>query len=182
MALMNSNRSPIFKCPDFTLSSVDGQRYSLDDFKSSQGLLVAIICNHCPYVRAIEDRLIALGQRFNKSELQIVGVCSNDAVRYPDDSPAELLKRSTLKSYGFPYLIDQDQSLAHALDAQCTPEFYLFDETRSLYYHGRLDDNWQDVSQVKREDLFLALEGLLKGYPAPADQQPSLGCSIKWLT
>lgn len=182
MVLLPSQPSkPGLICPDFKLSGVDGSLYALADFKSSQALLLAIICNHCPYVRAIEDRLIALGWSFNNKELQIVGVCANDSKKYPDDSPGELFKRWQLKSYGFPYLIDADQELVRALDAQCTPEFYLFDQARRLYYHGRLDDNWQDESLVKHEDLARALESLLAGQIAPAPQHPSLGCSIKWI-
>ena len=183
MVLLQSQPPKLgWSCPDFSLAGVDGLAYNLADFKASQALLLAIICNHCPYVRAIEDRLIALATSFSQLELQVVGVCANDAQKYPDDSKDELLKRWQLKAYGFPYLLDREQKLVRALDAQCTPEFYLFDQARRLYYHGRLDDNWQDASLVKRKDLQLAIEALLVDQPAPRPQYPSLGCSIKWLS
>lgn len=167
-------------CPSFSLRSVDNRRYSLSDFVPSKGLLVAFICNHCPYVKAIEDRLIALAKSFPVQDLQVVGICSNDPVGYPEDAPEELLRRWKQKNYGFPYLVDEDQRVALAFGAACTPDLFLYDQNRKLYYHGRLDDNWKDPSRVTKEELKEAIQSLVKGDPAPQEQINAIGCSIKW--
>ncbi len=181
MALMHSNPPAIGAAiPDFSLLSVDGKRYALEDFSSSKALLVMFICNHCPYVRAIEDRLLALRRAFLVKDLQVVGICSNDAQNYPDDSAEELLKRAQEKNYGFPYLVDDDQTVAKAFDAVCTPDLFLYDQDRRLFYHGQLDDNWQDASNVEHEYVKDAVRAILANNKAPADQKPSIGCSIKW--
>lgn len=168
------------KAPDFCLDSVDDNNYRLEDFKHSEALLVCFICNHCPYVKAIEDRLIAIAQRYDEKSLQVVGICSNDAENYPDDAKDKLLARWKEKHYGFPYLVDENQSVARAFSAVCTPEFYLFDKERTLVYHGRLDDSWNDAAKVKKEELVMAIEALLAEQELPAPQHPSMGCSIKW--
>ncbi|MES2504012.1 MAG: thioredoxin family protein [Myxococcota bacterium] len=153
-------------CPSFTLSSVDGKTYSLADFSGKKALLVAFICKHCPYVKAIEDELLGLA---DIDGLQVVAICSNDAEKYPDDSPASLLQHWRHKNYRFPYLIDATQEVAKSFDAVCTPDLFLFDAERKLYYHG-----WF-------KDLESAIKGLLNDQPPPANQQHSIGCSIKWL-
>lgn len=181
MALLQSNASTLgASCPDFSLLSVDGKRYTLNDFSSSKALLVAFICNHCPYVRAIEDRLLELKRSFDHKDLQVVGICSNDSERYPDDSAEALLKRSQEKNYGFPYLVDDEQTVARSFDAVCTPDLFLYDQERKLFYHGQLDDNWQDASKVTQRLLKDAVHAILDGKPPLRDQKPSMGCSIKW--
>jgi peroxiredoxin len=166
MALTSNELAIGTPCPSFTLPSVDGKTYSLSDFSNNRALLVAFICNHCPYVRAIEDDLIAL-----KIEgLQVVAICSNDASKYPEDAPEALLKRWHEKNYGFPYLIDATQEVAKKFDAVCTPDLFVYDSDRKLYYHGRL------------QELASAVQDLLAGKPAPVNQQHSIGCSIKWYT
>jgi peroxiredoxin len=181
MALLHSNAPEIgAPCPDFSLNAVDDKHYSQGDFSSSTALLVAFICNHCPYVRAIEDRLIALGRMFDQSVLQIVAICSNDAHKYPDDAKEALYKRAQEKNYGFPYLHDVDQSVAKAFGAVCTPDLFLYDQQRTLFYHGQLDDNWQDASSVKRQFLKEAVLAIVDGKRPPREQKPSMGCSIKW--
>lgn len=181
MALMHSNELELgTTCPTFSLPSVDGRTYELRDFAESKALLIAFICNHCPYVRAIEDRLIALKRAFKTSELEMVGICSNDASRYPDDSKEQLFARWQEKNYGFPYLIDEDQSVARAFSAVCTPDLFLFDQNRALFYHGQLDDNWQQPQNVKKEDMKDAIRLLLNDQDPPVVQKPSMGCSIKW--
>jgi len=167
-------------CPDFSLPSVDGNHFSRDDFAQSKALLVAFICSHCPYVKAIEERLLVLAQSFSPSELQVVGICSNDASEYPEDSPEQLLIHWRDKNFDFPYLIDESQAVARAFKAACTPDLYLYDAGRKLYYHGRLDDNWKEPLLVTREELAEAVEGILQGEPAPQDQMNAIGCSIKW--
>jgi len=181
MALLDSHAfDRNFPCPAFGLYSVDDQFFQRSDFDESKALLVAFICNHCPYVKAIEDRLVALRKKYNTSDLAMVGICSNDPSSYPDDSKAMLLKRWQEKNYGFPYLLDVDQQVAHAFDAVCTPDLFLFDKKRKLFYRGRLDNNWRDQSQVSKHDLTDALELLLKDQEPPTEQIPSQGCSIKW--
>lgn len=181
MALLSSKAlKPRFICPQFSLLSVENKPVSLSDFSSSKALLVAFICNHCPYVRAIEDRLLTLRKDFSLKDLGMVGICSNDAQKYPEDGAVELLRRWTEKSYGFPYLIDADQSVAKSFDAVCTPDLFLFDKERRLFYHGQLDDNWQDESKVTSQDLKEAIKMILADLSPPKEQKPSMGCSIKW--
>ncbi len=167
-------------CPDFDLPTVEGGRVRRADLDGSSALLVLFLCNHCPYVQAIEDRLIALAREFEDRGMRFVGICSNDAAAYPDDSPAKLQQRWLAKDYRFPYLIDASQEVARRFDAVCTPEFYLFGAERRLAYHGRLDDHWKEAGQVKRRDLALAIEAVLSGVAPAEPQHPSLGCSIKW--
>lgn len=181
MVLLHSNAPEIgAPIPDFTLDSVEGKTYSLADFSKSKALLIAFICNHCPYVRAIENRLIALKKSFEASKFEIVGICANDPKKYPDDSSEALKRRWQEKGYGFPYLVDRDQTVAKAFGAVCTPDLFLYDQKRKLFYHGQLDDNWQDETKVKVQSLKEAIEAILAGGEAPKDQKPSMGCSIKW--
>ena len=181
MALLQSQDiRPQFSAADFCLKGIDDKTYCLKDFSQAEGLLVAFICNHCPYVRAIEDRLIGLASYMQKNNGIMIGICSNDPKSYPEDSKENLKKRAQEKNYNFPYLIDEDQTVARAYKAVCTPDLYLFDKERKLYYHGQLDDNWRDSHKVVREDLKDAFDALLKGQPISAMQKPSMGCSIKW--
>jgi peroxiredoxin len=167
-------------CPDFTLPGVDGRLWSLHDFHTP-ALLVVVMCNHCPYVQATDDRLIALARAY-AGRCSVVGINSNDAVTYPDDSFEAMRVRAKAKGYAFPYLWDEEQAVAHALGAVCTPDFFLYDSHRRLAYRGRLDDNWKDASRVTRQELKEALEGVLAGREPLDIQHPSMGCSIKWRT
>ena len=167
-------------CPDFRLRSVDGRTVARDDLRDAQALVVMFICNHCPYVQAVEDRIIALGREYGPRGVQLVGICSNDPTDYPDDRPERLLSRWRDKAYGFPYLIDETQEVARAFGAVCTPDLYVFDRERRLAYHGRLDDNWQQPGKVKRRDLATALDAILESRAPSRDQTHSIGCSIKW--
>ncbi|OPZ23259.1 MAG: thiol-disulfide oxidoreductase [bacterium ADurb.BinA186] len=181
MALLTSEQGLLgMQCPDFSLKSVDDQSFSRDDFKNAQALLITFICNHCPYVKAIEDRLIALARSYEQKSVQLVAICSNDAKTYPEDSKEQLFHRWMQKKYGFPYLVDEEQNVARAFKAVCTPEFYLFDQDRRLFYHGRLDDSWREAQNVKSQDLAQAIEKLISGQNPPEQQYPSQGCSIKW--
>lgn len=174
--LLNRN----FSCPSFSLPSVDDKNYALSDFSKSKALLIAFICNHCPYVKALESRIIALRKKYSVEDLSMVAICSNDAEKYPDDSKEALYERWLGQNYGFPYLIDHKQEVAKAFDAVCTPDLFLFDQGRKLFYHGQFDDNWRDASQVKTHDLADAIDALLKNQDYKQKQVPSLGCSIKW--
>jgi len=167
-------------CPDFRLPGVDGRTYSRDDFASARALVVMFICNHCPYVQAVEDRLIRLGRELGPRGVQLVGICSNDAVSYPEDAFDKLAARWRDKAYGFPYLFDETQDVARAFGAVCTPDFFVYDGARKLAYLGRLDDSWKDESKVTRRELASALEALLAGQLVATAQKPSMGCSLKW--
>ncbi|MGZ3743239.1 MAG: thioredoxin family protein [Pseudobdellovibrionaceae bacterium] len=168
-------------CPDFTLPAVDGKIYSLKDFPKGHPLVVMFICNHCPYVKAIEDRLIQLGKDLKAMNVKVLAICSNDEETYPEDDFAHLKKRWEEKSYPFPYLHDKTQEVAKAFGALCTPDFFVYDRDHKLAYRGRLDNSWQDASKVTRRELLDAVKLLVKGQPAPQQQTPSMGCSIKWL-
>ncbi|HYV56554.1 MAG TPA: thioredoxin family protein [Candidatus Nitrosopolaris sp.] len=167
-------------CPDFRLRSVDGKSVARDDFRAKPALVVLFICNHCPYVQAVEERIVQLRRDYGPRGVQLVGICSNDPTDYPDDRPERLLQRWREKDYGFPYLLDETQDVARAFNAVCTPDIYVFDADRRLAYHGRIDDNWQQPTKVKRRELAAALDALLAGRAPAREQQASIGCSIKW--
>jgi peroxiredoxin len=167
-------------CPEFRLPRVDGGSFALADAAGARVLVVLFICNHCPYVQAIEDRLVALARAYEGRGVQLVGICSNDPTDYPDDRPERLLARWRELEYGFPYLIDATQRVAQAFDAVCTPDLYVYDDRRRLAYHGRLDDSWKDAAAVTRRDLAEAVDALLAGRRPATSQVPSMGCSIKW--
>ncbi|MBD2101396.1 thioredoxin family protein [Leptolyngbya sp. FACHB-261] len=181
MALTYSTKLDIgIPAPDFQLPGTDGETYSLASFAPAPALVVVFTCNHCPYARAIEDRLIATAQAYQPRGAQFVAISANDAQNYPDDSFEKMQERAHSKNYPFPYLYDESQAVAKAYDAVCTPDLYIFDAERKLVYHGRFDDNWKESSQVTRKDLELALEEVLAGKPVSFDQLPSMGCNIKW--
>lgn len=181
MVLLKSEKTKFgIACPEFSLNSVDGKRLGLSDFKDKQVLTIFFICSHCPYVQAIEERILALWDDLKSQSVQFVGICSNDPTEYPDDSPANLLRRWQQKNYGFPYLIDETQEVAKSFGAVCTPDIFVYDVGRKLAYHGQLDDHWQDASKVTRHDLRLAIEALLRGEKPFSEQISSMGCSIKW--
>lgn len=167
-------------CPDFKLPGVDGSDWSLSDFNSAKALLVMFICNHCPYVKAVEQRLIDLGNEMKTLGVQFVAICSNDSASYPEDSFENLKKRSTEKNYPFPYLVDDTQDVAKKFGAVCTPDFFLYDANKKLSYRGRLDDSWKDALQVKKRELRDAILSLIQTGKTLDEQRPSMGCSIKW--
>ena len=181
MALLNSQSLSLGSpAPDFNLPSVDGKSYQLRDFKDAKVLVVMFICYHCPYVQAVEDRILQLHRDYRGKGVQLVGICSNDFIKYPDDAPKNLLKRWKEKEYGFPYLVDETQEVAKAYEAVCTPDIYVYDQARRLAYHGRIDDNWQEPSKVTRHEIREAIDALLQGKNLSSKQNPSMGCSIKW--
>ena len=168
-------------CPDFKLPAVDGKSYQKTDFLNGRPLVVMFICNHCPYVQAIEDRLIQLAADLKKHSIHVVGICSNDDKNYPDDSFANLKKRAEEKNYPFVYLHDETQQIARTFGAVCTPDFFVFDNSGKLAYRGRLDDSWKNASQVQQRELFDAVIELHSNKPISRPQIPSMGCSIKWV-
>jgi len=157
--------------------------YSLESFAGSKALVVVFMCNHCPYVIAVQDRINELAREYSPRGVALVGINPNDAVRYPDDSFEAMKERAKEKAYVFPYLRDDSQEVARAYGAVCTPDFFVYGRVREkflLKYAGRLDDNWKEPSQVQRRELAEALDAILSGQEPPSDQKPSMGCSIKW--
>ena len=166
------------KAPYFSLPDTDGNNLSIENF-SKEILVVIFTCNHCPYAKAVEDRLIKLANDYN-SKVDFVLISSNDAENYPEDSPEKMAELAESKSYPFPYLFDETQEIAKAYSAVCTPDIFLYNNDRELEYRGRLDDNWKEPEKVSREELKMAIEFILKGEKIDFTQIPSMGCNIKW--
>jgi peroxiredoxin len=182
MALTPSTMLPLGTvAPGFQLPDTDGKTVSLDDFAGAPALLVAFICNHCPYVKHVCHELARLGKDYQDKGVAVVGISANDAVLYPDDSPAMMAKEKAEVGYTFPYLYDETQQVALAYKAACTPDFYVFDRDQKLVYRGQLDGSRPgNPTPVTGKDLRTALDAVLAGHPVSDDQRPSLGCNIKW--
>lgn len=166
--------------PTFSLPATDGKTYSLDSFKDAKVLVIVFTCNHCPYAKASEDRLIEIQKGYAKRGVQIVLINPNDDAAYPEDSFSHMVARAKEKKYPFPYLRDASQEVARAYRAVCTPDIFVYDEQRHLRYHGRIDDNWQEPTKVTRHDLRLALDAIVDRTPLAFQPTASMGCSIKW--
>ena len=164
--------------PSFNLPDTNGNNISLDYFES-ETLVVIFTCNHCPYAKAVEDRLVNLGNDY-KGRTDFVLISSNDIENYPADSPGKMAEKAKDKKYPFPYLFDETQEIAKAYSAVCTPDIFLYNKDRKLEYRGRLDDNWQNPQSVTREELKMAIDAILSGSKIEFDQIPSMGCNIKW--
>jgi peroxiredoxin len=167
--------------PAFDLPATRGGRVSLDSLGRPSAILVAFICNHCPFVKHVRDELGRLERDFRGRGLAMVGICSNDPERYPQDGFDAMAAEARDAGWEFPYLHDADQSVARAYRATCTPDFFLFDAGRRLAYRGQLDDSRPGNGKpVTGADLRGAIEAVLAGRAAPEPQVPSIGCSIKW--
>jgi len=167
--------------PDFALPDAQGQTHRLSDFADAPALLVIFMCNHCPYVKHVRSALADLGREYQQQGVAVVGINPNDVANYPDDSPEKMIEEIKSAGYTFPYLVDESQEVAKAYKAACTPDFYVFDRERKLVYRGQMDDSRPGNDQpLNGEDLRAALDAVLAGEPAPADQKPSIGCNIKW--
>jgi peroxiredoxin len=162
------------------LPGVDGKNYSLDDFKGNKLLVVVFSCNHCPYVQAYEDRMIAFAKAYGAKGVQFVVINSNDTKNYPEDDFDGMVKRAAMKGYNFPYLRDEDQKVAESFGASHTPEFFVFDGERQLRYHGKFDDNYKEPESVTRRYVQEAVDALLAGKPVAEPETHSIGCTIKW--
>jgi peroxiredoxin len=167
--------------PDFHLPDPDGRVVSRDDFADAPALLVAFICNHCPYVKHIREELARFGRDHRDSGLAMVAISANDVSTHPDDSPAKMAEEAKRVGYVFPYLYDETQAVAKAFRAACTPEFYLFDAERRLVYRGQFDPSRPGNGfPVTGADLRAAVDAVLAGRKVSAEQRPSIGCNIKW--
>ena len=167
--------------PAFRLPDPKGKMVASDDFADSPALLVAFLCNHCPYVKHLRRELAQFARDYQGSGLAMVAINANDVSNYPDDSPAKMAEEIEEVGYVFPYLYDESQEVAKAFRAACTPEFYLFDADRRLVYRGQFDDSRPESGRpVTGADLRSAVDALLAGSPIGPDQTPSIGCNIKW--
>lgn len=183
MVLLESTMVPLGTAAhDFNLKGIDDRMYSLKDFADKKILVIIFMCNHCPYVQAVWDRLNNLQNDFKERGVQLVGINPNAAnPNYPADNFEEMKKAPEEFGMNFPYLIDETQEVARAYGAACTPDIFVYDKDRKLVYRGRIDDNWQDESAVTKRELACALEASLDYKNVVESQRPSIGCSIKWI-
>jgi len=165
----------------FKLKNVDGKMISAEELsKGKQATVIIFSCNHCPYVQAWEDRIVQLGKTYEPRGVAFALINANDPTKHPEDSYPEMIKRAKSKGYPFPYLHDEDQSVAKAYGATRTPEVFLFNAQGKLRYHGRVDDNYEDPKKVRSQDLKDALEAVLGGQAPTVSETPVVGCSVKW--
>lgn len=172
--------------PDFRLPGVDGKTYTLSQFVDQpdvKALVVIFMCNHCPYVIAVQDRINELAKNYGPKGVALIGISSNDVEHYPADSFENMKKIAQENGYVFPYLYDESQEVARAYQAECTPDPYVFEKKNNeflLRYQGRIDDSWKDKSLIKVHDLANALDAILSNQPVEQNQHASMGCNIKW--
>jgi peroxiredoxin len=182
MSLTPSTMLPLgTRAPGFRLPDTDGKIVTLDDFRDAPALLVVFLCNHCPYVVHIRHQLAILTRDYQDQGVGVVGINSNDAANYPEDSPEMMVREKAEVGYTFPYLYDESQEVARKYKAACTPDFYVFDKERKLAYRGQLDGSRpSNAIAITGKDLRAALDAVLSGRPVADDQRPSIGCNIKW--
>jgi peroxiredoxin len=170
-----------WKAPAFTLPGVDGKTYSLNELRGPNGTLVMFICNHCPYVKAVIDRIVRDVNELRPLGIGAVAISSNDAVHYPEDSFDNMRRFAEAHGFTFPYLYDESQDVARAYDAACTPDFFGFNKDLELQYRGRLDESRKEAAPPNaRRELFEAMKQVALTGKGPREQIPSIGCSIKW--
>jgi len=169
------------QAPDFSLPAPSGKIHCLANFEGRHALLVAFLCNHCPYVKHIAPAFAQLAKEYQERGVGVVAINSNDFENYPDDSPAKMKEEIAARGYTFPYLVDEAQQVAKAYRAACTPDFYVFDADLKLVYRGQMDSSRPGNNlPVTGKDLREALDAVLAGQPVAAEQRPSIGCNIKW--
>ncbi|HMD13635.1 MAG TPA: thioredoxin family protein [Bacteroidota bacterium] len=166
---------PVFQ----NLRGTDGKNYADSDFKNNI-LVIVFSCNHCPYVQAYEDRMMAFQRDYAAKGVQLVAINSNEIQNYPDDSYEKMIERAKMRGFNFIYLRDEDQSAANAFGATHTPQFFVFDRNRKLRYSGKMDDNWKEPQSVKEKYLKEAVDALLAGKEVKIPETFSIGCTIKW--
>ena len=169
-----------WQAPDFSLEGIDGRSYSLDDVRGPQGTLVMFICNHCPYVRSVIDRIVREVAELEKEGIGAVAIMANDTEAYPADSFDNMKRFADEHRFNFPYLIDRSQEVARAYDAVCTPDFFGFDRDLGLQYRGRLDESKREAIPGARRELYEAMVQVAETGHGPKAQIPSMGCTIKW--
>jgi peroxiredoxin len=182
MALTPSTMAPLGSpAPGFRLPDTDGTTVSLSDFTGAPAVLIAFICNHCPYVKHVRSAYAQLAKDYQAKGVAVIGISSNDAAAYPDDSPAKMKSEKAEAGYTFPYLYDETQEVAKAYRAACTPDFFVYDKDRKLAYRGQMDASRPGNGKPNDgNDLRAALDAVLAGKPVAAEQRPSIGCNIKW--
>jgi peroxiredoxin len=182
MAMTPSTMVPLgTKAPDFSLPATDGKQVSLADLAGSNGLLVAFICNHCPFVKHIRDAFAKLATEYQAKGVAVVGINSNDVANHPEDSPSRMVEEKKAAGYTFAYLYDETQKVAQAYHAACTPDFFLYDKGQKLAYRGQMDASRPGNGKPNDgADLRAALDAVLAGKKPAAEQLPSIGCNIKW--
>jgi len=169
-----------WQAPDFTLKDPAGQSYTLSDHYGEKGVLIAFICNHCPYVKAIGERLAEDARELMGEGINVLAVMSNDYSDYPADSPANMLRFAEHYGFPFPYLVDEEQAVGKAFGAVCTPDFFGLNAKGELHYRGRLDDVGRGASAGRTRELVNAMRQIAETGQGPREQVPSMGCSIKW--
>ena len=169
-----------WKARDFNLLGVDGKRYTLDNSRGKNGLLVMFICNHCPYVKSIRERIVRDTLELKQYGINSIAIMSNDPAEYEEDSFEHMKEVAQVFNYPFPYVIDDTQQIAIDYGAVCTPDFFGFNASLELQYRGRLDASRKDLVPDAVRDLFEAMRTVAKTGKGPAEQIPSMGCSIKW--
>ena len=168
------------KAHDFTLPATDGRSYRLAELKGAKGTVIVFMCNHCPYVKTVIDRLIRDAQDLEALGVNLIAICSNDATTHPGDSFANMKRWAEEKAFPFKYLHDESQEVARAYDAVCTPDFFGYNGDLELQYRGRLDASKTSLVEGARRELFEAMRQVAESGRGPAEQIPSMGCSIKW--
>ena len=164
----------------FQLPGVDGKKHALNDYEGKDTVVVIFSCNHCPYVRAWEDRMVQIQTDYMSKGVQLLAINANDAIQYPDDSFPKMKERAREKKFNFPYLHDETQKVAHAYGAERTPEVFLFDKNSILRYHGAIDDNYDDPKAVNEHYLRKALDAVLAGKVVTISETKPVGCTVKW--
>ena len=169
------------RAPDFAFPATDGRTYALKDVAGAKGTTIVFICNHCPYVKATIDRLVADARALSSDGVGIAAICSNDARSHPEDSFDQMAAFAKAHAFPFPYLHDESQAIARAYGAVCTPDYFGYDRNLTLRYRGRLDEGrTSPPSQGARRELLDAMRAIAAGREVPFAQTPSIGCSIKW--
>ena len=170
-----------WQAKNFELPGVDGEQYSLDNVRGNNGMLIMFICNHCPYVLAVLDRIVRDAEELQGLGVGVAAISSNDVIAYPEDSFENMIKLSKDNDFSFPYLYDEDQKVAKSFDAVCTPDFFGFNSKNELQYRGRLDASRKESGPSDlRRDLFEGMKLVAETGKGPTDQVASMGCSIKW--
>ncbi|RJP61287.1 MAG: thioredoxin family protein [Ignavibacteriales bacterium] len=180
---MESTLIPLgIKAPDFTLpDTISGKQINLYDYKGNIATVIMMICNHCPYVKHIIEKVTETAKDYQHKGISFLGISSNDVINYPEDSPENMKELGNNLGFSFPYLFDERQDVARLYEAACTPDFYVFDVDLKLVYHGQFDDSRpKNDIPVSGKELKNALDNLINGKQIDTNQKQSIGCSIKW--